>query len=75
MSSEKEVIRQRDKILRIADKRGWGIVKDDSDIAETVKDAARRRSAISKIENKKRQSPYERPGFHRTTGVFDGLST
>lgn len=37
MSSEKEVIRQRDKILRIADKRGWGIVKDDSDIAETVK--------------------------------------
>lgn len=46
ISSEKEAIRQRNKILRIADKHGWGTVKDyvDSDIADNSEDAARLRT-------------------------------
>uniref|UniRef100_A0A8W8MR18 Uncharacterized protein n=1 Tax=Magallana gigas TaxID=29159 RepID=A0A8W8MR18_MAGGI len=62
------------KILRIADKHGWGTVKEyvDSDIADNSEDAVRLRSAISRAANKKRQSPYERPVFQRNTGVFDG---
>uniref|UniRef100_K1QN58 Uncharacterized protein n=1 Tax=Magallana gigas TaxID=29159 RepID=K1QN58_MAGGI len=61
----------------IADKHGWGTVKEyvDSDIADNSEEAARLRSAISRAANKKRQSPYERPDFQRNTGVFDGLST
>nr|XP_034306591.1 uncharacterized protein LOC117682646 [Crassostrea gigas] len=74
ISSEKEAIRQRNKILRIADKHGLGTVKEyvDSDIADNSEDAVRLRSAISRAANKKRQSPYERPVFQRNTGVFDG---
>lgn len=46
ISSEKEAIRQRNKILRIADKHGWGTVKEyvDSDIADNSEDAARLRT-------------------------------
>lgn len=75
--SEKEAIRQRNKILHIADKHGWGTVKKyvDSDVADNSEDAAKLRSAISRATNKTRQSPYERPGFQRNMGVFDGLST
>uniref|UniRef100_A0A8W8NW57 CCHC-type domain-containing protein n=1 Tax=Magallana gigas TaxID=29159 RepID=A0A8W8NW57_MAGGI len=77
ISFEKEAVRQRNKILRIADKHGCGTVKEyvDSDIADNSEDFARLRSAISRPANKKRQSPYERPGFQRKPGVFDGLST
>lgn len=59
--SEKEAIRQRNKILHIADKHGWGTVKKyvDSDVADNSEDAARLRSAISRATNKTRQSPYE----------------
>ena len=47
ISSEKEAIRQRNKILRIADKHGWGAVKEcvDSDIADNSEDPARLRFA------------------------------
>ncbi|XP_062595343.1 uncharacterized protein LOC134256677 [Saccostrea cucullata] len=77
ISSEKEAIRQRNKILRIADKHGWDTVKEyvDSDIADNSEDAARLRSAISRAANKKRKSPYDRPVFPKTSGVFDGLSS
>lgn len=77
ISSEKEAIRQRNKILKIADKHGWDTVKEyvDSDITDNSEDAAKLRSAISRAASKKRKTPYDRPSFPRTPGAFDGLST
>lgn len=75
MSSEKEVIRQRDKILRIADKRGWGIVKDDSDIAETVKMPLDVSLPFQKSKTKTGNLRTKDRVFIELRGVFDGLST
>ena len=46
LKSEKEAFRQRNKILRIADKHGWDTVKEyvDSDIADSSEDAQNSRS-------------------------------
>ena len=77
LKSEKEAFRQRNKILRIADKHGWDTVKEyvDSDIADNSEDAAKIRAAISRAAAaKKRKSPYDRPQLPKTPGAFDGLS-
>eukprot|EP00105_Crassostrea_gigas_P016351 XP_011433697.1 PREDICTED: organic solute transporter subunit alpha-like [Crassostrea gigas] len=54
ISSEKEAIRHRNKILRIADNHGWGTVKEyvDSDFADNNEDAARLRPPFQEPQTK-----------------------
>ncbi|CAC5412157.1 unnamed protein product [Mytilus coruscus] len=53
---EKEIIRKRNKILKIADKRGWDTVKEylDCPLVENKVDASNLRAAISRAARKSR---------------------
>ncbi|CAG2251224.1 unnamed protein product [Mytilus edulis] len=50
ISEEKEVLRKRNKILKIADKHGWDTVKEylDSPLAENKEDASDLRAVIGR---------------------------
>ncbi|CAG2190846.1 unnamed protein product [Mytilus edulis] len=54
ISQEKEIIRKRNKILKIADKHGWDTVKEylDSPLADNKEDANDLRAAISRASRK-----------------------
>ncbi|CAG2187381.1 unnamed protein product [Mytilus edulis] len=81
IDSEKKALTHRNKLLRIADRHGWGTVKEysDNDLTDNSEDASKLRAAIFRA-SKKRQTPYARnqptqPSFQRTRpGVFDGMS-
>ena len=49
ISSEKEVLKKRNKILKIADKHGWDTVREylDSPLADNKEDASDLRAAIT----------------------------
>lgn len=80
IQKEKESLRQRNKILRIADKHGWDTVKEytDSDLADNSEDATKLRSAISRAAAKKRRyNPYSYDNKDYQSakpGIFDGLT-
>lgn len=80
IKKEKEALRQRNKILRIADKHGWDTVKEytDSDLADNSEDATKLRSAISRAAAKKRRyNPYSYDNKDYQSakpGIFDGLT-
>ncbi|VDH95206.1 organic solute transporter subunit alpha [Mytilus galloprovincialis] len=81
IDSEKKALTHRNKLLRIADRHGWGTVKEysDNDLTDNSEDASKLRAAIFRA-SKKRQTPYARnqptqPSYQRTRpGVFDGMS-
>lgn len=80
IQKEKEFLRQRNKILRIADKHGWDTVKEntDSDLADNSEDATKLRSAISREAAKKRRyNPYSYDNKDYQSvkpGIFNGLT-
>ncbi|CAG2231652.1 unnamed protein product [Mytilus edulis] len=63
ISQEKEIIRKRNKILKIADKHGWDTVKEylDSPLADNKEDASDLRAAISRASRKRSSKPYSKP--------------
>jgi hypothetical protein len=74
---ERKAIKYRNKLLRIADKHGWGTVKEyvDSDIADNSEDASKLCSAISRASAKNRRfTPYDKNPKFGEMGAFDGLS-
>ncbi|CAC5401129.1 unnamed protein product [Mytilus coruscus] len=81
IDSEKKALSHRNKLLRIADRHGWGTAKEysDSDLTDNSEDASKLRAAIFRA-SKKRHTPYARnhptqSSFQRTRpGVFDGMS-
>ncbi|CAG2198497.1 unnamed protein product [Mytilus edulis] len=85
ISEEKEVLRKRNKILKIADKHGWDTVKEylDSPLAENKEDASDLRAAISRAARKRNYKPYNKPdaansgssrGKFNSRSFFRGLS-
>jgi hypothetical protein len=56
IQKDKEALRHRNKILRIADKHGWDTVKEytDSDLADNTEDATKLRGAIFRAAKKRR---------------------
>ncbi|CAG2232993.1 unnamed protein product [Mytilus edulis] len=68
---EKETLRKRNKILKIADKHGWDTVNEylDSPLADDKDDAANLRSAITRANSRRRNyKPYDRPVEKSTNG-------
>ncbi|CAC5361265.1 unnamed protein product [Mytilus coruscus] len=64
ISEEKETLRKRNKILKIADKHGWDTVQEylDSPLADNKDDAVNLRSAIARANSRRRNSkPYDPP--------------
>ncbi|VDI67598.1 organic solute transporter subunit alpha, partial [Mytilus galloprovincialis] len=63
ISQEKEIIRKRNKILKIADKHGWDTVKEylDSPLADNKESASDLRAAISRASRKRSSKPYSKP--------------
>ncbi|CAG2231323.1 unnamed protein product [Mytilus edulis] len=64
LAEEKETLRKRNKIVKIADKHGWDTVNEylDSPLADDKDDAANLRSAIASASRKRKSSkPYDRP--------------
>ncbi|CAC5372030.1 unnamed protein product [Mytilus coruscus] len=71
ISEEKETLRKRNKILKIADKHGWDTVQEylDSPLADNKDDAVNLRSAIARANSRRRNSkPYDRPVEKSTKG-------
>ncbi|CAC5392271.1 unnamed protein product [Mytilus coruscus] len=71
ISEEKETLRKRNKILKIADKHGWDTVQEylDSPLADNKDDAVNLRSAIARANSRRRNSkPYDRPVEKSTNG-------
>ncbi|CAG2235578.1 unnamed protein product [Mytilus edulis] len=71
ISEEKETLRKRNKILKIADKHGWDTVNEylDSPLADDKDDAANLRSAITRANSRRRNyKPYDRPVEKSTNG-------
>ncbi|CAG2209771.1 unnamed protein product [Mytilus edulis] len=71
ISEEKETLRKRNKILKIADKHGWDTVQEylDSPLADNKDDAVNLRSAITRANSRRRNSkPYDRPVEKSTNG-------
>ena len=68
IAEEKEVIRKRNKILKIADKHGWDTVREylDSPLADNKDDASDLRAAISRAARKRNAKPYNRPDVQST---------
>ncbi|CAC5361581.1 unnamed protein product [Mytilus coruscus] len=60
IDSEKNALTPRNKLLRIADRHGWGTVEEysDSDITDNSEDASKLRAAIFRA-SKKRQTPVQ----------------
>jgi hypothetical protein len=60
---EREILRKRNKILKIVDKHGWDTVQEylDSPLADDKDDAANLRIAITRATTKRRSKPYDRP--------------
>ncbi|CAC5421229.1 unnamed protein product [Mytilus coruscus] len=61
IDSEKKALSRRNKLLRIADRHGWGTTKaySNSDLTDNSEDASKLRAAIFRA-SKKRQTPYAR---------------
>ena len=62
VAEEKETLRKRNKILKIADKHGWDTVQEylDSPLADDKDDAANLRTAIARASRKRNSKPYDR---------------
>ncbi|CAC5425100.1 unnamed protein product [Mytilus coruscus] len=68
---EKETLRKRNKILKIADKHGWDTVQEylDSPLTDNKDDAINLRSAIARANSRRTNSkPYDRPVEKSTNG-------
>lgn len=63
ITEEKDNLRKRNKILKIADKHGWDTVKEylDSPLADNKDDAVDLRAAISRATRRRNSRPYNRP--------------
>ena len=63
LTEEREILRKRNKILKIADKHGWDNVQEylDSPLTDDKDDAANLRTAIAGATTKHRSKPYDRP--------------
>jgi hypothetical protein len=63
LTEERGILRKRNRILKIADKHGWGTVQEylDSPLADDKDDAANLRTAIARAATKRRSKPYDRP--------------
>jgi hypothetical protein len=62
LTEEKEILRKRNNILKIADKHGWDTVQEylDSPFADDKDDPANLRTAIARATTKRRSKPYDR---------------
>ncbi|CAC5425103.1 unnamed protein product [Mytilus coruscus] len=71
LAEEKEMLRKRNKILKIGDKHGWNTVNEclDSSLAGNKDDAAHLCSFIAIASRKRKSSkPYDRPSNKSTEG-------
>jgi hypothetical protein len=65
INSELDILRQRNKILKIADRHGWDTVNEylDDPLADNNEDASKLRGAIVRAGRKRK-----RPGFQNSSG-------
>ncbi|XP_060592864.1 uncharacterized protein LOC132747484 [Ruditapes philippinarum] len=78
VDKEIDSLKQRNKILKIADKHGWDTVREytDSPLADDSEDASNLRAAISRAMRSRRYQPYQRSSTasaapqQKTQGLF-----
>lgn len=72
-NTEIDVLNQRNKLLKIADKHGWDTVKEytDSPLADDAEDASKLRGAIARAMRSRRFKPYQ-PKQERSESNMSG---
>ena len=74
LSEEREILRKRNTILKIADKHGWDTVQEylDSPLDDDKDDAVNLRTAITRATTKCRSKPYDMPA--ERANILDKLA-